>query len=255
MLWPATLLGAAAGLALASIPGGLLGGLLGQVLDRRLRLQSWAHLRERLGGSTGLGEDQLLFILLGRLAKCEGRVLESHIQQARSEMRQLGLDETAQRAAIDAFARGKTERDGLRAPLRRLRSHRDSAEALLRACWRMAWVDGRATPQERELIQLWGSWMGWRNAAVEALSREYEPRKRPLVRTGGSYQEALRLLGVSADSEPATIKRAYRRLLSQNHPDKLAGSGANPALIREATEKTRELRSAYGLIRERRGFR
>ncbi|MNY76158.1 DnaJ-like protein DjlA [compost metagenome] len=51
------------------------------------------------------------------------------------------------------------------------------------------------------------------------------------------------------------IKRAYRRLLSQNHPDKLAGSGASPALVRAATDRTRELHNAYNLIRERHGFR
>lgn len=46
MLWPGTLIGAGAGYAIASIPGAMLGALLGQALDRRLKLQSWAHLRE-----------------------------------------------------------------------------------------------------------------------------------------------------------------------------------------------------------------
>ena len=68
MLWPATLLGAAAGLALASIPGALLGGLLGQVLDRRMRLQSLDHLRELLGRKpTVLDDEDLLFMLIGAL--------------------------------------------------------------------------------------------------------------------------------------------------------------------------------------------
>ena len=143
MLWPATLLGAAAGLALASIPGALLGGLLGQVLDRRLRLQGWDNLRERLGGRAAPTDDDLLFLMLGRLAKSDGRVVQSHIQQARSEMQRLGLDAAAQRRAIEAFARGKTGRDNLRAPLQR---QRERADAMLRACWRMAWVDGRVSP-------------------------------------------------------------------------------------------------------------
>lgn len=252
VLWPATLLGAVAGLALASIPGALLGGLLGQALDRRLRVQSWAALRERLGGRSPAADDALLFILLGRLAKCEGRVLQVHIQQAQAEMRRLALDQAGQRRAIEAFARGKTGRDSLRGPLRRQRAR---GEALLRACWRMAWVDGRVGQAERELILLWGKWLDVPAASQEALSAAYAPRQAPLAPAGGSYREALHLLGVAADSEPAQIKRAYRRLLSRHHPDKLAGSGAGVERVREATEKTRELHQAYALIRQRHGFR
>lgn len=76
MLWPGTLIGAGAGFAIASIPGALLGALLGQALDRRLQLHSWAQLRERLGGRPALRNDELLFVLLGRLAKSNGRVVE-----------------------------------------------------------------------------------------------------------------------------------------------------------------------------------
>ena len=58
-----------------------------------------------------------------------------------------------------------------------------------------------------------------------------------------------------AGSEPALIKRAYRKLISQHHPDKLAGAGASVERVRAATEKTRELQAAYALVREREGFR
>lgn len=257
MLWPATLIGATAGLALASIPGALLGGLLGQVLDRRLRLQSLDHVRELLGGrSVQLDDEDLLFMLIGRLAKSDGRVLDSHIQAARNEMQRLGLDELARRRAMQAFGRGKQVEDkALRAPLRALHSRPERSEALLRTCWRMAWADGRVSEAEARLIRQWGSWLGWRREALDELAREYQPaRKTPEVRAS-DYQTALRVLGVQADSDPAVIKRAYRRLLSRHHPDKLAGSGASSAQLRSATEKTRELQAAYELVRQRRGFR
>lgn len=256
MLWPFTLIGGGAGYAIASIPGAMLGALLGQALDRRLHVQSLAELRERLSGRKVPRDDELIFILLGRLAKSDGRVVDGHIQQARAEMRRLDMNEPAMRRAIAAFNRGKDGRDNLRVHLTRLKPQPNAAEGLLRACWRMAWADGKASRTERELIVLWGKWLGWTTEKVEALSTtEDEQRARAPASRGGEYQEALRLLGVKADAEPAQIKRAYRRLLSRHHPDKIAGSGASQVQVRDATEKTRDLHNAYAVIKERRGFR
>ncbi|MBK5353830.1 TerB family tellurite resistance protein [Pseudomonas sp. TH41] len=255
MLWPGTLIGAGAGFALASIPGAMLGALLGQALDRHLRLQSWEHLREKLGGRPVLRNDELLFVLLGRLAKCDGRVVDGHIQQARQEMHSLEMNEQAQLRAIAAFNRGKSGNDRLRGYLRRLSAQPFAAEGVLRACWRMVWADGRAGSNELQLIAQWGKWLGWTRRQVQALATDYEPQKRSLVNNAPTYQDALRLLGVSATTEPAQIKRAYRRLLSRHHPDKIAGSGATALQVREATDKTRELHNAYKLIRDRRDFR
>ncbi|MEB0046947.1 MULTISPECIES: TerB family tellurite resistance protein [unclassified Pseudomonas] len=255
MLWPGTLIGAGAGFAIASIPGAMLGALLGQALDRRLHLQSWGHLREKLGGRPVLRNDELLFVLLGRLAKSDGRVVQGHIQQARQEMRSLDMSESAQRRAIAAFNRGKSGHDRVRSYLRRLSSQPHATEGILRACWRMVWADGRAGSRERELLAQWGRWLGWTPQQVQALANDYEPQKRPLAYGGGSYQDALRILGVSATTEPEQIKRAYRRLLSRHHPDKIAGTGATALQVREATDKTRELHNAYKLIRQRRDFR
>lgn len=255
MLWPVTLLGAAAGWAVASIPGALLGGLLGHLLDRRLRLQSWAQLRGLLAREREMDDDELLFMLLGRLAKCDGRVLDSHIRMARGEMQRLGLDEAAMRRAMEAFSRGKLAEQDLQGPLQALRRRPERGEVLLRTCWRMAWADGRVSAAEYQLIQGWGQSLGWQRAALDTLADEYEPARRSKEPTVDGYQAALLLLGVQADSEPGVIKRAYRRLLSRHHPDKLAGSGASPAQLRSATDKTRELHSAYELVRQRRGFR
>ena len=254
MLWPSTVIGAGAGFAIASIPGALLGALLGQAMDRRLQLHSWAHLRERLGGRAVLRDDEVLFVLLGRLAKSEGRVVDGHIQQARQEMQRLEMSEPARLRAIAAFNRGKSGSERLHPHLRRLKQQPHAAEGLLRACWRMVWADGRVGRHERELLMQWGQQLGWSTTRVQALASDYEPHRAALGNQGISYPEALRLLGVLPETEPVQVKQAYRRLLSRHHPDKLVGSGASPGQVRDATERTRDLHQAYAVVRKRRGF-
>ena len=254
MLWPSTVIGAGAGFAIASIPGALLGALLGQAMDLRLQLHSWAHLRERLGGRAVLRDDEVLFVLLGRLAKSEGRVVDGHIQQARQEMQRLEMSEPARLRAIAAFNRGKSGSERLHPHLRRLKQQPHAAEGLLRACWRMVWADGRVGRHERELLMQWGQQLGWSTTRVQALASDYEPHRAALGNQGISYPEALRLLGVLPETEPVQVKQAYRRLLSRHHPDKLVGSGASPAQVRDATERTRDLHQAYAVVRKRRGF-
>lgn len=253
MLWPSTVIGAGAGFAVASIPGALLGALLGQAMDRRLQLHSWAHLREKLGGRPVLRDDEVLFVLLGRMAKSDGRVVDGHIQQARQEMQRLEMNDDARRKAIAAFNLGKAGREKVEGYLQRLKLQPHAAEGILRACCRMAWADGRAGRDERELLLHWGRQLGWSAAKVQALAADYEPRKAALD-GAGSYAEALRLLGVGPDTGQSEIKQAYRRLVSRHHPDKLQGSGASPAKVREATERTREVHQAYAIIRKRRDF-
>lgn len=261
MRWPVTLLGAIAGLALASIPGALLGGVLGHSLDRRLQIRSWKGLLQRLGWNWGeLADNDLLFILLGRLAKCDGRVLESHIAQTRAEMRRLKLGTDQQRKAIQAFNRGKSGEDGLLLPLRRLRNRPEQVRDMLAACWRLAATENPISERKRNLILLWGRWAGRTPGEVLELQPRSgaqgsgQPRAAMAVRRSSPYEAALELLGVGETAEPGEIKRAYRRLLSQYHPDKLAGAGASAEEVRLATDKTRELHSAYNLIRERHGF-
>ncbi|KAF1069752.1 MAG: Co-chaperone protein DjlA [Pseudomonas citronellolis] len=251
MFWPGTLIGILAGWALASIPGALLGAVLGQLLDRRMRRRSWRELFRQLRGAAPIEERELLFLMLGRVAKSRGRVSDEHIRQARAEMQRLQLDDAHKREAIQAFGRGKQGGSELEEAVHQWRGQRASAEGLVQACWRMACAAGAPSPAERALILRWGECLGLSPAQVQALGKVSErPRKAPTV--VDQFQQALGLLGVRADSDPAEIKRAYRRLISQHHPDRFVG--ASEARIAEATERTREVRQAYALVRERLGL-
>jgi DnaJ like chaperone protein len=61
-------------------------------------------------------------------------------------------------------------------------------------------------------------------------------------------------LGVSKESSDQEIKRAYRKLMSQYHPDKLMGQGVPQDMINMATAQTQEIQTAYDLIKKSRGI-
>ncbi|MGB5739352.1 MAG: DnaJ domain-containing protein, partial [Woeseia sp.] len=64
--------------------------------------------------------------------------------------------------------------------------------------------------------------------------------------------DAYTALGVTPAAPAAEIKRAYRKLISQNHPDKLAARGLPETMRAVAEERSRELNSAYDLIKSAR---
>jgi DnaJ like chaperone protein len=60
------------------------------------------------------------------------------------------------------------------------------------------------------------------------------------------------LLGVPPQADDAEVKRAYRRLMSQHHPDKLVSKGLPEEMMKLAAQKTHEIRQAYEMITEAR---
>ena len=51
------------------------------------------------------------------------------------------------------------------------------------------------------------------------------------------------------------IKKAYRRLMNRNHPDKIAGSNPDAEAVALAEQRTREVRGAYEMLKARRSIR
>ena len=64
--------------------------------------------------------------------------------------------------------------------------------------------------------------------------------------------DAYRALGVSAACDDRSLKRAYRRLMSEHHPDKLIAQGVPEDMVRLGTEKSQEIQAAYELIKNQR---
>ena len=61
------------------------------------------------------------------------------------------------------------------------------------------------------------------------------------------------ILGVSEDASMSEIKRAYRKLVKEYHPDKMASESVPPEYIEFANKKIREINEAYEYLEKIKG--
>ena len=73
--------------------------------------------------------------------------------------------------------------------------------------------------------------------------------------SGPTLNDAYQVLGVTATDDQPTVKRAYRRLMNENHPDKLVAKGLPPEMMEMAKEKTQQIQAAYDLICKAKGWK
>jgi DnaJ like chaperone protein len=85
--------------------------------------------------------------------------------------------------------------------------------------------------------------------AQQRFHQQGQPHSR---HSQNNLENAYAVLGVSANASYAEIKKSYRILMSQNHPDKLVSQGLPEEMMRIATKKTQEISKAYKLVRENR---
>ena len=69
-----------------------------------------------------------------------------------------------------------------------------------------------------------------------------------------SKRDYYEVLGVNKNASDAEIKKAYRRLISQHHPDKLVSKGLPEEMMTLAAQKTHEIKQAYERIKSERKF-
>lgn len=74
-------------------------------------------------------------------------------------------------------------------------------------------------------------------------------RQQPPYTRGPTLESACRTLGVRTSDDAATVKRAYRKLMNEHHPDKLAGKGLSPRMMDMAKRKAQDIQAAYEFLK------
>lgn len=77
----------------------------------------------------------------------------------------------------------------------------------------------------------------------------YGGQRPPSAPRGPTVESACRTLGVRSSDDAATIKRAYRKLMSEHHPDKLVAKKLSPRMMEMAKRKAQDIQAAYELLK------
>jgi len=200
-----------------------------------------------------------VFLLMGKLAKADGRVSEAEVQLAEQLFAQLHLSTEHRTQAIELFKQGASDNFDTEETLTRFMqicgSTRSLKQTLLVYLISLALVDGEFHPSEEAVLldianRLQFSQQEFFNL-LEMIKNQahFSNDKMP---SQDAVQLAYKALGTTENASNQELKKAYRRLMSQNHPDKLIGQGLPDDMIQLATEKSKEIQKAYELIKNHR---
>ncbi len=265
--------------------GKILGFLFGFMLSKNLfgaLLGLWlGHLFDRgrgfnFNGITGGKEDEIsrqaaffytTFSVMGHVAKAKGQVTSHEIAFTSAYMDKLGLSSELRQQAQDAFREGKSSGFPLKDRLvkfKRLMGNRhDLLLMFLEIQIQVAFSDGELDDAERSVLHTIAKLLGYSASELDNLlemiiagtnfhqqqaGRGYRQQGEGIPASGQHLADAFKVLGVDENSSMPVIKKAYRKLMSQHHPDKLIAKGLPPEMMESAKQKTQEIQAAYEFI-------
>jgi DnaJ like chaperone protein len=261
--------GKALGGAFGFLLGGPLGALLGAALGHKLDQTTSAG----LGAGFDLGDQQRVqavffmatFSIMGHVAKADGRVSQDEIEMAHAVMARMGLTPQLRQAAMRLFNQGKQADFPIDEVLTQFkhecRHRRTLLQLFMEFLVMAAYADGTMHAAERRILLHVSQQLGFTavefehfEAAVRAGKRFEEGYRPRTQKAQASLADAYAALNVTPEASDEEVKKAYRRLLSQHHPDKLVAKGLPEEMMKLASQRTHQIRSAYERIREHRGF-
>ncbi len=257
MSWWGKLIGGGFGFVLGGPLGAILGIAVGHQLDRGLKV---ADFEEGNTERVQLAFFTTTFSVMGYLAKVDGQVSRSEIQMAEGVMQQMHLSSEQRKAAIELFNQGKQPDFPLHDILAQFRKecHRRTSlmQMFLEILIATAYADQNLDRSEHDALKTIAQALGFSIAQLEQLIQMVGAQKQyshqATQARGGSLADAYAVLGVDQDISDTELKKTYRRLMSQHHPDKLVAKGLPEEMIKLANEKTSEIKSAYEQIRKSR---
>lgn len=280
MRWGGKLFFGLIGLWMGDVTGLVIGALIGHFFDSlTMKVLAFNPFRPYEPGEQETVRDALIdaaFSIMGHLSKADGRVSEEEISQAEAMMARMQLDAAQRQRAIAQFQRGKQADfpldDTVSAFRHAIRYRKHMILVFLEMLLQTALADGTLHENEERVLLRVADGLGVPQAqfrqilamlmaqaqfagAGAAGGQGWQQQGGAVPPRQRSLAQAYQVLGLTEQASDTEIKRAYRRLMSEHHPDKLAAKGVPEEMIRVATERAAEISTAYDLIKKHRGFK
>lgn len=262
------ILGGFFGFMFGHVFGMLLGIWLGHRFDRATAINFNVQ-NGLFANNVSSQEKQKLFFdttfsVMGHIAKAKGQVTQADIQVANAYMDQMQLQGETRAQAQASFSLGKHAHFPLQQKLiefaQMVRGDRNVLQMFLGIQVQVAYSDGELHIKEKEILYSIAQHLGFSRFELDRLLQMIEGQQhfhqgQQQQRSETSAEDAYKVLGIEQSATDKEIKRAYRKLMSQHHPDKLASKGLPEEMMTLAKEKAQDIQRAYETLRKLRDFK
>lgn len=246
-IWGKIIGGAAGFFALGGPLGALLGALAGHAIDKQLEEEPALAEADDRRATREIAFTIAVIALGAKMAKADGTVSRAEVA-AFKQVFKIPPDEINNVARV--FDQAKRDVAGFDAYARQLANMFDERhpvlEELIDGLFHIARADGGVHESEIAFIREVARIFGFTDADF-ARQREFN--------VGPDHADPYTILGVRREQSDEDIRATWRRLMRENHPDKLMAQGLPAEFVDLANEKVATLNAAYDRIAKERGIK
>jgi DnaJ like chaperone protein len=251
MGWLGKMVGGTIGFALGGPLGAVAGAVFGHAFDRS-EARIFSDERQRLSSGE---ESQFAFFIgafsmLAKLSQADGRVSQTEVTSIEKFMAfDLNLNRESQTVAMNIFQAAMTSpgtfQDFAIQFYERFRFQPQLLDVMIDILLRVSIADGDLSEAEEHLILS-------AKFIFNISDSQYAAIKSKYLKDDDKYYN---ILGITRNDTNEVIRRRYRKLVKEYHPDMIASKGLPEEFTKLAEDKFREIQEAYDIIRKERSIK